>query len=161
MKSSVKIFITGFASILMLGILIVSLSSCTKPALVPIDDHGGQSTSADALKTAPISSLNTANLLGTWHATYYFDKKDKTSKLNGYLFNFNANRTVNVTGPISVNGTWSTNASVTRLKLNLGTVKPLSELNEDYAIVSQTATQLQLTHISGGNGGTSFLTLEK
>lgn len=99
--------------------------------------------------------------MGTWHATYYFDKKDKTSKLNGYTFTMLANGTINVVGAMNVTGTWSVNAALTKLKLNLGTVKPLSELNEDYAIISQTTTQLQLTHVSGGNGGTSLLTLVK
>ncbi|HPI53067.1 MAG TPA: hypothetical protein PLU10_00175 [Chitinophagaceae bacterium] len=161
MKPSLKIFISAFASILMLGILIVSLSSCSKSSFLLTDDKGGLSDSPDALKTMPISTLNTSTLMGTWHATYYFDKKDKTSKLNGYTFTMLANGTINVVGAMNVTGTWSVNASLTKLKLNLGTVKPLSELNEDYAIISQTANQLQLTHVSGGNGGTSLLTLEK
>jgi hypothetical protein len=35
------------------------------------------------------------------------------------------------------------------------------DLNEDWHIVSQSSTRIELIHVSGGNGGTDTLTFER
>ncbi|MEZ4988540.1 MAG: hypothetical protein R2795_26535 [Saprospiraceae bacterium] len=35
------------------------------------------------------------------------------------------------------------------------------ELNEDWEIISQSDTRIELVHVSGGNGGTDYLTFER
>jgi hypothetical protein len=45
--------------------------------------------------------------------------------------------------------------------LTLGSAAPLDELNEDWRIVEQTAFKITLEHISGGNGDTDRLILER
>ena len=35
------------------------------------------------------------------------------------------------------------------------------ELNDDWDVVSQSATKIELIDVSGGNGGTDYLTFER
>jgi hypothetical protein len=160
LKFAMPILIKGALGALIISSMIFFLSSCNKKSVLPMDDSAA-SSNIDLSKTTAISTMDPSLLNGTWHVSYLFDKKDKTNKFIGYSFVFNTNGTVNITGPTTLNGTWTTNTSKTKFILSLGTTKPVSELNEDYAIISQSSTQLKLTHVSGGNGGTSFLTLEK
>ena len=36
-----------------------------------------------------------------------------------------------------------------------------TDLTEDWNIITYTTTKIQLIHVSGGNGGTDYLTFEK
>ncbi len=108
---------------------------------------------------------------GGWRITSYIDSgKDETSHYNGYTFTFQTNGTLTATnGSITNSGTWnigdnnSSDDSVTSLHFNIvfnaGT--DFEKLTEDWNFISQSSNRIELIHVSGGNGGTDYLTFEK
>ena len=38
---------------------------------------------------------------------------------------------------------------------------PFEDLNDDWDFISQSSTKIELIDVSGGNGGTDYLTFEK
>jgi hypothetical protein len=116
-----------------------------------------------------IKVVNTATA-GTWRITYYFDTDtDETAKFSGYNFTF-TNGTVTATnGTNTYTGTWSITDSNSNddtmddLHFNLAFTSPanFADLTDDWEILEITDTKMRLTDVSGGNGGTDFLTFEK
>jgi hypothetical protein len=114
--------------------------------------------------------INTATS-GTWKIILYNDSDViKTSDFAGYNFTFNSNGVLSAVGvDLTIDGTWSvtdTNSSddsIDDLDFNIFFTSPVdfAELSDDWDIVSKTATKIELIHISGGNGGTDYLTFEK
>lgn len=102
---------------------------------------------------------------GTWKVTLFNDNGiDETSNFNGFSFTFNANGTATATrNSLVTDGSWvsGTDDSKVKLILDFGVASPLDELNEDWRVLERTDTRIKLTNISGGNGGTDFLTFEK
>ncbi|MBK9103796.1 MAG: hypothetical protein IPL92_04335 [Saprospiraceae bacterium] len=108
---------------------------------------------------------------GDWKITSYIDSgKDETSHFSGYFFTFNSNGTISATnGSVTNAGTWSLTDSNSNddtpgvvdftILFNLG--NDFDNLSEDWQILSQTSKKIELKHVSGGNGGTDFLTFEK
>ena len=101
---------------------------------------------------------------GTWRVTLY--QENGVSKLyyfSNYDFIF-SNSTVTATRNAStVTGTFSTkyDDSKNKLVLNFGNTSPFNELNDDWEILEESATKIRMQDVSGGNGGTDLLTLEK
>jgi len=106
----------------------------------------------------------------TWKITYFNDSgKDETNHFSGYSFTFGANGTLTATSSVTYTGSWSINDSNSNddsvdnldfnILFNLG--NNFDELSEDWNIISQSSTRIELIHISGGNGGTDYLTFEK
>ena len=101
---------------------------------------------------------------GTWRVTLY--QENGVSKLyyfSNYDFTF-SNSTVTATkNPSTVTGTFSTkyDDSKNKLVLNFGNTSPFNELNDDWEILEESATKIRMQDVSGGNGGTDLLTLEK
>ena len=107
---------------------------------------------------------------GQWRITYFFDSdREETSKFAGYTFAFNEDDTVKVTrGTTTVAGMWSIthNGSNDDMKsghfnLTFSGNDTFDELNEDWNFIFQNSQKIELIHISGGNGGTDYLTFEK
>jgi len=108
---------------------------------------------------------------GTWRVTKFIDSgEDETSNFNGYSFTFNDNNTLVATnGTNSYDGSWSitdsnsNDDSIDDLDFNISFATPsdFEELTEDWDIISSTDTKIELIHVSGGNGGTDYLTFEK
>jgi hypothetical protein len=102
---------------------------------------------------------------GNWRVTYYFDSnQDETINFAGYSFVFNPNGTITAfKAPTVVTGTWAPGNDDSKVKLILNFLSPsnFSELSEDWQVIERTDTRIKLQHISGGNGGTDFLTFEK
>lgn len=108
---------------------------------------------------------------GTWQITLFQeDGEDETSDYSGYSFVFRKDGAVIAsTGSTSQDGTWSigkdksNDDSSTDYDFNLSfpEVGVLGELTDDWDIVSQEEDQIVLKHISGGNGGTDYLTFKK
>lgn len=101
---------------------------------------------------------------GQWKITSYIDSgNNETSHYTGYTFVFASGGVVTATNQGStVNGNWSSGTDDSQLKLYLTfTATPFSELNDDWHIVQQTSSLIQLEDVSGGNGGTDYLTFEK
>jgi len=99
---------------------------------------------------------------GLWNvASYTEDGFDETNDYNGYQINFDANGTVIADNGTSINGTWSVENSGNILVLDFGVSIPFDEFNDDWDVISVSDTQVILQDVSGGNGGTDILTLQK
>ena len=113
---------------------------------------------------------------GTWIISSYVDSgQDETNDFNGYVFTFAANGTVTATnGTTTYNGTWSVSDSSNSsddsssdddIDFNLSFPVPdtddFEDLNDDWDIVSYSASTISLIDISGGNGGTDTLVFQK
>ncbi len=110
-------------------------------------------------------------LKSDWKITYYFDDVNETADYIGYVLTFQQDGSVVATnGTLSVNGTWfiddsdsnddSTDDSV---ELNIIFSNPdfFEELSDDWDIISFSDDKIELKDISGGDGTTDYLTLEK
>lgn len=108
---------------------------------------------------------------GNWIITYYYDTdQDETSNFSGYTFTFGSNGVLTATnGGTTVTGTWSVTDSNSNddspsdLHFNIFFSSPanFADLSDDWEIISVTSTKIRLTDVSGGNGGTDFLTFDK
>ena len=108
---------------------------------------------------------------GGWRITSFVDSgKDETSHFSGYTFTFGSNGILTSTnGSITHAGTWnitdsnSNDDSPEDLDFNIAfnNSNDFEDLTEDWQIVSQSSTRIELIHISGGNGGTDNLIFEK
>lgn len=106
----------------------------------------------------------------SWQITKFIDSDvDETQNFNGYNFNFAGNGALTASnGTNTYNGTWriednnSEDYSQEDLSLiiNFNLTNEFEELNEDWDFLSQSSSKMELIHISGGNGGTDYLTFE-
>ncbi len=146
----------SFLSFLGAILLLTSASMCDS------DDHNSSSD------PSPVINLMTG---GTWRVTSFIDSgSDETVHFNGYSFTFGAaNVLTAANGTNTYTGTWSVTSddsnddSSSDLDFNILFSEPVNftELTEDWHISSRTSSQIQLVHVSGGNGGTDYLTFEK
>jgi len=113
------------------------------------------------------TGFNTSAIItqGVWKVSLFKDNNvDETSNYTGYQFTFTgAGSAAAISGSLVTNGTWNTfnDDSRNKLELKFGSTSPLDELSEDWHIVAASNTTIQLEHVSGGNGGTDYLTLQK
>lgn len=131
------------------------------------DNNNNETSSVD--QTAAIASS------GNWRITNFVDSgQDETNDFNGYTFSFNTNGTIVATnGTNTVNGTWSVTDSNSSSDDDdyedddFNIFFPVSEdnvfedLNDDWDFISVSNTKIELIDVSGGNGGTDYLTFEK
>ena len=119
----------------------------------------------------PTPVINTVNN-GTWRVTFYEESGvNHTSYFTGYNFTFGPGSTLTATnGTNTYTGSWSVTSDNSNddspsndLDFNIAFSTPsnFSELTEDWNILEYTATKVRLVHISGGNGGTDYITFEK
>lgn len=122
--------------------------------------------------TNSISSVTSIVASGTWKITYYFDTdKEETSNFSGYNFTFGSNGVLTATnGTLTQTGTWSVtdsnsndDNSISDLDFNIAFASPATflELTYDWEIIERTSTVIKLKDVSGGNGGTDYLTFTK
>ncbi|MCB0468743.1 MAG: hypothetical protein KDC64_11120 [Aequorivita sp.] len=116
--------------------------------------------------------MNTAQS-GSWKITYFFDSdQNETDHFTGYVFTFNNNGSlVAVKGSTTVTGTWSVTDSNssdddggsndTDFNIFFASPADFEDLSDDWDIISVSNSKIELTDVSGGNGGTDFLTFEK
>ena len=148
-----------FIPILMALFMLNVASTCSN------DDDNNSSADPSAV----ISTVTS----GTWRITNFMeDNTNHTSDFTGYNFTFATSGAVTASnGTNTQTGVWSVtnddddddSNSSNDLDFNIGFSTPadFAELTEDYDIVSRTSTKIVLTHVSGGGGGTDFLTFEK
>lgn len=116
---------------------------------------------------------------GTWGVSYFFDSdEDETSNFSGYTFTFGSDGTLTATkGTTTVTGSWSvlddsSNSSSDddgnssddddfNIFFPVPESNDFEDLNDDWDIISVTANKIELTDVSGGNGGIDFLTFTK
>lgn len=134
------------------SVLLISISSsCSKSNSI-----GNTSISATQTK-AIIES-------GTWKVSYFYDSGDETNKFTGYNFTFNSSGTVTATkSSTTINGTWSSgnDDSQVKLVLDFNNVNPFDDIEDDWHVISQSSATIKLIDVSGGGGGTDYLTFEK
>lgn len=127
------------------------LTQCTQETVSPFTDA---------------KQMNAAVTTGSWRITNFVDSgKDQTSQFSGYNFTFNNQGVLTaVKGSSTIIGSWAAENDDSDLKLYLAFLSPGSfeDLTEDWRITSKSTNAiLVLEHISGGNGGTDYLTFEK
>lgn len=108
---------------------------------------------------------------GKWRITKFIDSgSDETANFNGYNFDFGTSGSVTATnGVTSYTGTWSitdSNSDDDNLEdldfnLNFNVTNDFQDLNDDWDFISQSETKVELIDVSGGNGGTDYLTFVK
>ena len=122
--------------------------------------------------TTITQTINTAQS-GSWKVTYFFDSDhEETSHFTGYVFTFNENGSlVAVKGSTIITGTWSVTdsnssdddggSSDTDFNIFFASPDDFEDLSDDWDIVFVSNSKIELTDVSGGNGGTDFLTFQK
>lgn len=140
------------------------LNSCSKN---DSDVADGKITAAD------IGAIKKAVTSGDWHIIYYFDTdKEETSDYDGYVFTFNTDGTLGVTnGNTALSGAWAIIDSSTSnddsddgdvdFKIFFSSPDIFQELSDDWDIQKYSDNKITLIDVSGGNGGTDYLTFEK
>lgn len=111
-----------------------------------------------------------------WIITSFIDSGDnETNNFTGYEFTFNADGTlVASNGSNTVTGTWSITDSNSssdddgniedddfNIFFPVPDTNDFEDLNDDWDFISVSDTKIELIDISGGNGGTDYLTFEK
>lgn len=146
-------------SIVLFAMVIISCSNDNSNA----NDAG--TMDADAVKNAVIS--------GDWQISYYFDTdKEETLEYAGFVFNFNLDGSLIATdGSTALSGAWSITVSDNGtddlrdddVDFNILFASPVKfeKLTDDWEIKTYSANKIELIDVSGGNGGTDFLTFEK
>jgi hypothetical protein len=115
--------------------------------------------------------VNTVNQ-GTWRiSTYTDDGVDETGHFTGYVFTFDDNNVLTATNQVNTyTGTWSVTDSNSNddspesdVDFNISFAAPanFAELTDDWDILSRTGDRIRLVDVSGGNGGTDYVTFDK
>tara|TARA_R110000850_G_scaffold270349_1_gene403341 strand:- start:17 stop:487 length:471 start_codon:yes stop_codon:yes gene_type:complete len=153
--------------ILLKAVLIIFIYTGLAMSCDKDDDNTQQQQSTTISQT-----INTAQS-GSWKITYFFDSDhEETSNFTGYVFTFNENGAlVAVKGSTTVTGTWSVTDSNssdddggsndTDFNIFFASPADFEDLSDDWDIISVSNSKIELTDVSGGNGGTDFLTFEK
>ena len=103
---------------------------------------------------------------GTWKVSYFYDKKDETGNYAAYTFEFGTDGSLSASnGSQTWSGTWQTgiddSASKFLIDFNGTLPSALSELEEDWRIISIEDNFMHFEHTSGGNGDTDVLKFTK
>lgn len=108
---------------------------------------------------------------GTWKITKFVDSgTDETSQFSGYNFSFNNSGVLNASnGSNNFDGSWSITDNNSNddsqddldFNINFSVTNNFEDLSDDWDFISQSETKIELIDVSGGNGGTDYLTFEK
>jgi len=108
---------------------------------------------------------------GTWRISSFIDSNsDETAQFSSYTFTFGASGVLTASnGANTFTGTWSISDSNSNddsqddldFNINFNLSNDFEDLNDDWDFVSQSASKIELIDVSGGNGGTDYLTFEK
>ena len=122
------------------------------------------------------SQINKTAIDGTWIVSSYIDDgDDETADFTTFRLDFLDDGTLNATDLVSSNsnpyaGTWSITDSNSNdddslddldFNINFAVGNKLDDLSDDWDIISYTDTEIKLIDVSGGGGGTDYLTLTK
>jgi len=117
------------------------------------------------------TQIQNAVQVGTWRITKFIDSGvDETVHFTGYNFTFNSSGALGaVSSSNSYNGTWGITDSNSNddtqsdldFTINFNLTNDFQDLNDDWDFISNSTTKIELIDVSGGNGGTDYLTFEK
>ena len=122
-----------------------------------------------------VTAVEDAMQTGSWKITSFIEEgNDETAHFTGYNFTFSENGTLRAAnGTTTINGTWSVthsddssdddDSSSHDVDFNIAFANPaeFTELNDDWDILERNGNTLKLIDVSGGNGGTDYLTFTK
>lgn len=150
--------------------LVLLLSTTLFSAMCSSDDEPNSNNNIQD----QIDQVENNAVSGNWVITYFYDTdQEETSHYNGYTFDFEANGALTATnGMNTYTGTWSVtddsnsmddSSSDDDIDFNIffSTPEDFAELSDDWDIISHTSTEIKLIDVSGGNGGTDYLTFVK
>lgn len=145
---------------------LLSLFGCSKS-----DNATNDTSNSTAEQVANVAKS------GTWAVTYFYDSDhEETSNFSGFSFTFNEDGTlVAVDGTTTVTGAWSItdnsgsssdddgSSSDNDNDFNIFFTSPdeFQDLSDDWDIISISNDKIELIDVSGGNGGTDYLTFTK
>lgn len=132
-------------------------------------DDDGNNANDNEMQIQEIQNLAES---GTWVITYFFDTdSEETSDFSGYDFTFGNDGVLTATnGSNTITGSWSvtddsssSSSDDDDIDFNISFASPpdFEELSDDWDIISTSSTKIELIDISGGNGGTDYLTFQK
>ncbi|WP_264566777.1 hypothetical protein [Flavobacterium sp. N3904] len=131
------------------------------------DDDNSSTTGSNGIKTQVITTASS----GTWKVTLFEENGvNETTNYTGYNFTFGSANVLTATnGTNSYTGTWSISDSNSNddslndlhFNISFSAPKDFADLSDDWDIMERTDTRIKLKDVSGGNGGTDYLTLEK
>lgn len=141
--------------------MLIALFMLNVASMCSSDDDSSSSSSNQV-----VSDTENAVVNGTWRVTLFSeDGSNQTSNFSNYNFTFNSNNTLIATnGSTTMNGTWTTGVddSTPKMFINFNVVNgPFEEISEDWRILSNTSSKIELKHVSGGDGSIDLLTFEK
>ena len=120
--------------------------------------------------TNSISAVENTVKNGTWKITRFEDSgNDETASFSGYNFIFDASGTLTASnGNNLFTGSWSVsddksnddNSDDMHFNINFNVNNSFEELSDDWHFVSYDHSKIELIDVSGGNGGTDYLTFE-
>jgi hypothetical protein len=131
------------------------------------DDKSSNGVNGNA--TAVANNLKS----GTWRITSFIeDTNDETNHFAGYNFTFNTNNSLTASnGTNTYTGTWSVmdddssdddnSSGDIDVIINFASPEEFTDLNDDWDVMERTGVKIKLIDVSGGNGGTDYLTFEK
>ena len=128
------------------------------------------SNPVDMSPTEQVQAISDIAESGSWVVAYYYDTDhEETDHFNNFVFTFDPNGTVSATdGTNTYSGIWSVVADssdddYSDVDFNLFFQSPadFNEISDDWDVQSYTQNRIELVDISGGNGGTDFLTFQR
>ena len=148
----------NFLQILLFAMVFTGIFSCSN-----------DNSSSNSVDPTPVINIVKK---GTWRITFYEDSGvNETSNFTGYNFTFGSSNVLTATNGVNTYlGTWSVTSDDSGddspsndLDFNIAFATPpnFEELTEDWNILEKTDSKIKLVHISGGSGGTDYITFEK
>jgi len=124
---------------------------------------------AASCKKQTINKIEDSIVEGEWKVTLYEDDgNNETSDYTDYLFKFDSDGSLTVQpGMLTVTyfGTWKVEKDSDHVDFILNFASPipanLEDLSDDWEVLSQSKTKLELEDVSGGDGSIDKLTFEK
>lgn len=136
-------------------------------SIVSCSEDGSDSASPTP---SQISAIATS---GVWHVSSYTDDgTDETNHFTNYNFTFGSSNVLTATnGTDTYSGIWTVTPDDDsddddpsgEVDFNIAFTEPadFADLTEDWDLIESSSSKIRLRHISGGNGGTDYLTFEK